>query len=316
MLADRGNQLWGYLDRPRAWDAWDVDDRYVHEGFEIGDVVSIEIVESGPIRAAVRVTRNWRSSSIVQTYRLSYDSNRLDIVTDIDWNERRVFLRAKFPLNLHAHESTADTIYGVHRRPTHVNTSWQEAHFEKSMQRWVDLSETGYGVAILNDGKYAYSATPNELGISLLRSPIYPDHFADSGEHHFTYSLFPHEGGWAEGGVPQEAIALNSPLIALSASDEVPPWSFFTQSGVPLTLGSLKRAEKDDALILRLHESGGRRGQTTLTFGLPVDAVERVTILEEPDEATSIEQTGQGWRFNVRPFEVVTLRIQTGNGSR
>ena len=78
----------------------------------------MEIVENGPIRAAVRVTRHWRSSTIVQTYRLSYESARLDIVTDIDWNERRVFLRAKFPLNLHAHESTADTIYGVHRRPT------------------------------------------------------------------------------------------------------------------------------------------------------------------------------------------------------
>jgi alpha-mannosidase len=85
VFADRGNQLWGYLDRPRAWDGWDIDDRYVHEGFEIGDVASVEIAESGPIRAAVRVTRNWRSSTIVQTYRLTTGSPRLDIVTDLDW---------------------------------------------------------------------------------------------------------------------------------------------------------------------------------------------------------------------------------------
>jgi alpha-mannosidase len=317
VLSDRGNQLWGYLDRPRAWDAWDVDDRYVHEGFEIGDVTSVEVTESGPIRAAVRVTRNWRSSTIVQTYQLTYSSARLDIVTDIEWHERRVFLRARFPLTVLAHESVADTIYGVHRRPTHVNTTWQEAHFEKSMQRWVDLSETGYGVAVLNNGKYAYSASASELGISLLRSPIYPDHFADEGEHHFTYSLFPHEGGWADGNVPEEAIALNSPLVA-HAAGEVEAWGLFTQTGVPLTLGALKRAEDDDSLNLRLHESSGRRGITELTFGMPVAAIERVTILEEPDAAASPVEPADngGWRLSVRPFEIVTLRLRKGPGTR
>ncbi|CAN5535780.1 glycoside hydrolase family 38 C-terminal domain-containing protein [soil metagenome] len=311
VFSDHANQLWGYLDRPRAWDGWDVDERYPHEGFEVGDVASIEVIESGPIRASVRVTRNWRSSSIVQTYRLVTGSGRLDIETDVEWHERRVMLRAHFPLALRAHESVAETIYGVHRRPTHVNTSWQVSHFEKSMHRWVDLSETGFGVAILNDGRYAYGASASEVNIALLRSPIYPDHFADEGHHHFTYSVFPHEGDWSEAEVVEEAIALNSPLVVGQGS-LAGEWALLRQSGTPLTLGALKLAEDNDDLILRLHESSGRRGFTRLTFDQPFAGIDAVNLLEETaDSLPELEVIDDHTvRFAVKPFQVVTLRIR------
>lgn len=311
IFRERANQLWAYLDRPRAWDGWDVDERYPQEGFDVGEVTSIDIIEEGPIRASVRVTRNWRSSTIVQTYRITTGSARLDIETYIDWHERRVMLRAHFPLALRAHESVAETIYGVHHRPTHVNTSWQESHFEKSMHRWVDLSESGFGVAILNDGRYAYGASADEVNIALLRSPIYPDHFADEGEHSFTYSVYPHEGGWSDGGVVDEAIALNSPLLVGQGS-LTGAWTFARQSGVQLTLGALKRAEDNDDLILRLHEANGHRGFTTLTFDQPYAGIDAVNLLEEPAEGLpSIETIDDHTiRFPVRPFQLVTLRIR------
>lgn len=311
VFRDRGNQLWAYLDRPRAWEAWDVDERYPAEGFEIGDVTEIDVTETGPIRAALRVTRRWRSSTIVQTYRVTTGSARLDIETDIDWRERRVMLRARFPLALRAHESVAETIYGVHHRPTHVNTTWQQAHFEKSMHRWVDLSENGFGVAILNDGRYAYGAGADELNIAILRSPIYPDHFADKGSHHVTYSVFPHEGGWSSGGVVDEAIALNAPLRA-GAGVLDSEWSLLRQSGIPLTLGALKRAEDNGDLIVRLHEAHGRRGQTAITFDRPFAGIDAVNLLEEtagglPALEFDDEHTV---RFHVRPFQIVTLRVR------
>ncbi len=172
-------------------------------------------------------------------------------------------------------------------------------------------------MALLNDGKYGYSAHWQRAWLSLLRSPLYPDPVADEGEHHFTYSLFPHEGDWTEGNVVDEAFALNSPLVAHTGG-EVEAWGLFTQTGVPLTLGALKRAEDDDSLILRLHESGGRRGVTELTFGMPLAAIDRVTILEESDEAAiPVEATDNGaWRLTVRPFEIVTLRLRKGPGTR
>ena len=82
-----------------------------------------------------------------------------------------MLLRARFPLAIHTHEATFETMYGVVRRPTHRNTSWDAARFEVSAHRFADMSEAGYGVALLNDGKYGHSAHGNVLGISLVRGP-------------------------------------------------------------------------------------------------------------------------------------------------
>ena len=111
---------------------------------------------------------------------------------------------------------------GVVRRPTHRNTSWEEARFEVAAHRFVDLSEHGYGVALLNDGKYGHHALHNELGLSLLRSPVYPDPLADEGRQSFTYALFPHQGDWLSGGVLAEAEDLNQPLLARAVKADAP----------------------------------------------------------------------------------------------
>ena len=200
VLAERGNQLWAYVDKPRIYDAWDIDESYEMDGAELTTVTAKAVTEPGPLRASVRVERVWRDSSIVQTYRLWAGSARLDIETEIEWHEREMLLRARFPLAVHTHEATYETIYGVVRRPTHRNTSWDAARFEVSGHRFADMSEAGYGVALLNDGKYGHSAHGNVLGLSLVRGPLYPDPLADEGHHRFTYSLFPHPGDWTEAG--------------------------------------------------------------------------------------------------------------------
>jgi alpha-mannosidase len=313
-LADRGNQLWVFVDKPRTYDAWDIEENYQNEGNEIGGVESIEIIETGPLRGAVRVRRAWRDSHIEQTYRLLAGSRRLDIATDIDWHERQTYLQARFPLAVHSHEATYETLYGVTRRPTHRNTSWDAARYEVSGHRFADLSEPDYGVALLNDTKYGYSAHGNVLTLSLLRSPLYPDPGADEGLHAFTYSLFPHPEDWTEGDVVGEAFALNSPLIAAPAAGDGPQGGndhFIALDGLPLTLGSLKRAEDGEGLILRLHEPHGNRGRASLRFPMPLRRIERVNLLEEPDAgpAPGLSDDGLTVRLDLRPFEVVSLRI-------
>ena len=315
VLEERGNQLWAYVDKPREWDAWDIDETYEQEGQEIGGVQGIEAFESGPLRAAVRVHRTWRDSRVVQTYRLSAGSRRLDIETHVEWHERQILLRALFPLAVRSHEATFETMYGVVRRPTHRNTSWEAARFEVAAHRFADISETGYGVALLNDGKYGHSARDNVLGISLLRSPIHPDPLADEGEHRFTYSFFPHEGDWAEAGVAQEAFALNSPLCAAAAmrgAGTLPAEStLVVVEGVALALGSLKEAEERRALVLRLYEPHGARGESVLHFAQDISRAERVNLLEEVDESKPVPAAkGRTLYIEVKPFEILTLRLE------
>src|SRR5215207_8687832 len=312
VLDGSGNQLWAYADKPPNWDAWDVHQDYEMEGEEVPGAESVEVVEAGPLRGAVRVERRFRGSGISQTYRLLSASRRLDIETRVDWRERQVLLRALFPLNVRNHEATSETMYGAARRPTHRNTSWDEVRFEVSAHRFADLSEPGYGVALLNDGKYGHSARDNVLGISLLRSPLYPDLLADEGEHRFTYSLFPHPGDWTETGVAREAFSLNSPLVVGGGGGEPAGYGLVATEGVELALGSLKRAEDGRGVILRLYEPHGKRGPATLQFTFGANSVERVNLLEELEG--TVESRDGEVRLDVRPFEVLTLRVMPEAG--
>jgi alpha-mannosidase len=282
VLAGRGNQLWVYVDKPRLFDAWDLDPDYASEGEELVPAESIEIVERGPHRCAIRIGWRHRDSRIRQDVRLWANSARVEFRTTLDWHDRRFLLKARFPLAVHARHGSFETAFGVVERPTHRSTSWDAARFEVAAHRFADLSEPGYGVALLNDGKYGHHAFGNELGITLLRSPVYPDPYADEGEQTFTYALYPHRGNWLEGGVLREAEELNRPLFARPITTTgAASWQPLRLAGMQLGLGTLKVLEDGGGLVLRTYEPRGSRGraQPTPPSGWTFDA--ELNLLEE-----------------------------------
>ena len=99
-----------------------------------------------------------------------------------------------FPVSVRSTRATYEIQHGHIERPTVANTSWDEARFEVCGHRWADLSEPGYGVALLNDCKYGYDIRGHIMRLSLLRGPGFPDPEADQGEHRFAYALLPHAG--------------------------------------------------------------------------------------------------------------------------
>ncbi|MCC6944992.1 MAG: alpha-mannosidase, partial [Thermomicrobiales bacterium] len=315
VLSAPGNQLWLYVDRPYTYDAWDIDETYERDGWQLTGAESVEIIESGPIRASVRVVRKYEGSTIEQVYSLWSGSRRIDIETSIDWRQRQLLLKARMPLAIRTHEATYETMYGAIRRPTHRNTSWDAAKFEVAGHRFADMSEPGYGVALLNDAKYGYEANGNVLSLTLLRSPLFPDPMADEGHHHFTYSLYPHIGDWTEAGVSEEAFRLNSPVIA-RAADALPADRHFVEvSGLPVGLGALKPAFDGDGLVLRIYEPNGARGRARLTFTSVVSKFGIVNLLEEPDaQKDSVAQVNPvTLDIDLQPFEIVTLRLGFGS---
>jgi alpha-mannosidase len=302
-LSGRGNQLWVYpYDKPRNWDAWDVEDDYTEKGIELTEVESMEVVESGPHRAAIRVVKRFRDSTITQIYALDANGLRLDIETEIDWHDRHCLLRTLTPVDVRTTHATFEHAHGVVRRTTHDNTSWDQAQFEVPGHRFADMSEPGFGVALLNDAKYGHSAKGKVLGLSLVRSPVFPDPLADEGRQSFTYSLYPHAGEWHEGGVREEAEDLNQPLLTVAASGlaagESTPLS---TSGIPAALSGFKPAEDGKSLIFRVYEPAGGRGEFTLTLRDGWSDAGTVDILEEPME----RPPGP----DLRPFELRSWRI-------
>ena len=265
VLSGPGNTICTYVDKPPSWDAWDVDAGYIRTGTELTASEPITVLEEGPHRAALRVTRSFRSSTITQDIRLWSNSPRLDFKTTIDWHDRRWLVKARFPVAVRSARASFETAFGIIERATHRNTTWDTARFEVAAHRFIDLSEPGYGVALLNDGKYGHDVLGSELGISLLRSPIYPDPLADEGTQTFTYSLLPHADSLEKSDVLMEAEDLNRPLVARrvkTGGDS--QWQAIALEGLTLGLGSLKVLEDGGGLVLRAYEPFGARGQITV----------------------------------------------------
>jgi alpha-mannosidase len=301
VLADRGNQIRAYVDKPREWDAWDVEEGYWRQGEEITATSALEVVEAGPHRAAIRVVRRFRDSKIVQSVRLWANSARIDFKTDIDWHERRILLKAQFPLAIHTDHATFECAHGVIRRPTHRNTSWDQARFEVAAHRFVDMSEHGYGVALLNDGKYGHHVFGNELGLTLLRSPVYPDPLADEGRQSFSYSLYPHRDHWLDGGVLAEAEDLNQPLLCrLVDLGAGTTWTAVGISGIALGLSGFKRAEDGNGLILRTYEPAGASGTAEVAVPEGWSLCDEVDLLEDRQGPANLGFSPfklRGWRI-------------------
>ena len=216
ILSGPGNLLSIYRDNPVTREAWDID-FYYRDEFECNlECISAEKTAEGPLVSAICLTYRYSSSRFVQQVSLRRGSKRLDFDTRVDWHEDRKMLRVAFPAAIIADHANFDIASGWVRRSNHSNTSWERAQFEVSGHQFADLSDNGYGVALLNDCKYGYRVKDNTLELCLLRSPKYPDFYADRGKHRFVYSLLPHENALENSDVFAEAAELNRPPILLN----------------------------------------------------------------------------------------------------
>jgi alpha-mannosidase len=302
------NQLQAFEDRPMNWDAWDIDIFYDDKMWLSSPAESVTVVEAGPLRATLEIRRNVLHSPLIQRISLAYNSPRLDFDTWIDWHERHVMLKVAFPVDVLTPTATHEIQWGNVERPTHRNTSWDWARFETAAQKWVDLSEGGYGVSLLNDCKYGHDVRDNVMRISLLRAPTMPDPEADQGEHRFAYALLPHAGRWNEDTIAA-AYAFNDPLIAWSGKDSgASSGTALVQADQPnIVIETIKQAEDGNGVIVRLYESQRKRGPIQLTAGFDLGAVWHTNLLE--DNQALVEFSGHSINLNVHPYEIVTLRL-------
>jgi alpha-mannosidase len=206
------------------------------------------------------------------------------------------------------------------------------AQFEVCAQRWVDLSEHGFGVSLLNDCKHGHSVTGSELSLSLLRAPKTPDPTADMGRHVFTYALRPHSGSALDAETTKAAAEYNTPLLT-AASGRVGgssaggvPAIFTADETAGVILDTIKLAEDGAGVVLRLFEAHGGRATGVVRTAALFGSAHRCDILEQPlltpGAAESLvaeaDHSGGGitlW-VTLRPFEVCTILLRsTRDGS-
>ncbi|ABR30872.1 alpha-mannosidase [Thermosipho melanesiensis] len=289
------NTLMLYKDIPYYWENWDIDINYKKSGIKL-EAENIQTLEEGPLRKVIQITYNIENSTIRQYYIIWKDSKVVEIKNEIDWHMRRSLLKALFPTDILSRIATYDLDIGYIQRPTHKNTNYEKARFEVLGHRWVNLSQYDFGISILNNGKYGHHVDRNTIELSLLKSGIYPDFFADEGKHEFSYAILPSNDVKE---TIQAADIFNKNIIAFykdlecKRKIEISPDNF--------KILALKQTNNN--IVLRIAEVVGTSGK--LKLNIPFSRkISLTNILEEEKiELKSNEIT-------YFPFKIYTLLIE------
>jgi alpha-mannosidase len=310
----KGNVLCVYHDHG---DAWDFSIQYNKKPSMCFILETSQFKKDGP-KAIMYQAYTYGKSRIEQSIMLTDGSRRIDFETKAYWYEDNKMLRTSFPVDITAMEATCDIQFGSIKRPTHENTSFDMAKYEISAQKWVDISQPDYGVALLNDCKYGYCVYGNTLDLNLLRSPKYPDESADRGEHLFTYSLYPHQGDHISGKVSQAAYELNMPLFVhethLESSTNTENhggdgnFSFIELSSDSVVVEAVKKAEDSEDVIIRLYECNGSDVSVKMKLGITPESVFLTDLMEQNLKEVTLKDNIVEISF--KPFEIITLRLK------
>lgn len=305
------NQLQAFQDSGQYWDAWDIAPDYEAHPLSETQLKSITWLEHGPLRQRLRVIRQFGNSVFQQDYVLDQHLPYLKVSTVADWHETQVVLKTAFPLAIESDHATYEIPFGAIARPTNSADPHEQAKWEVPALRWADMSDGAIGFSILTDYKHGFDAKPDQLRLTLLKAPLWPDPQADRGRHQFTYGLYPHAGDWRTGKTPNHAIAFNTPLqsVVINPSDPitsvgmenvVPSQQSFLDVGTDrVQVTAFKLAEDTrDRYILRCWDlyGEGSKLQVTTPWGTPT--LESVNLLEDPLASNTIEE--------VTPWQIVT----------
>jgi len=312
-VADNGraNVLQLLVDEPAQWDAWNT-------GFtgKYWTIDSVKALRAGgdAVERWIEFEKPWNGTHITQRIVLRRGEPYVEIDNQIDWHERHKFLKAAFDWNVTADSATYEIGYGAIGQPTNPSTQAERAKYEHPGHRWGDLSDSAFGVSILNDSKYGWDTRGARMRLSLLRSPLWPDSLADRGQQHFRYAIYPHAGGWQAGLTEREAQAFNIPMIAVATSPHTGAagrsWSVAVPSEPDVYITTVKRAEDVPGLVLRVVEWHGKATTTTISFGRAVKRVRRANLLEDPGPALVLSPDGRSVSLTLHPWEIATLLVE------
>jgi alpha-mannosidase len=281
-------------DNPQQWPAWnmDWDQEQAAPKSYVSSPAKIRVVENGPVRVALEISRETAGSAFTQTIRLSAGDagKRVEFGNVIDWNTKESNLKATFPLTASNRMATYNWDIGTIQRP-----SAEPKKFEVPSHQWIDLTDMSgeFGATILTDCKNG-SDKPNDstIRLTLIRTPGtsggYPDQGTqDLGHHEFIYGIAGHAGGWRNGQTDWQGQRLNTPLIAFETSKHAgalgQEFSLLKVTNARIRVLALKKAEESDETILRLVELDGRPQENVrVSFAAPISAAREVNGQEQP----------------------------------
>ncbi|MBF9015857.1 MULTISPECIES: glycoside hydrolase family 38 C-terminal domain-containing protein [unclassified Oceanispirochaeta] len=298
------NDLKAFEDKPRYFDAWELEPYYQEKSESIDNLISSRLIEDGPVLKIVEFIWKLNSSVITQNMKLYTDSRRIDFETVVDWKERNTILRTFFETDIRSTRASYDVQFGNIERTTHNNTIWDFAKFEVPAQKWADLSQRGRGLALMNDCKYGYSIKDSTLGMSLLKSAEAPDRVADWGKHEFCYSILPHDGDIYASAVEKESLILNNPVRLFDGCVDNTD-TLISIDHENILIDAVKLSEDGKAVIIRMHEYAGMDCDSIVKSSLEFKSWRIVNLLERNVSEVSTAEIN----LSFKPFEIKSLAL-------
>ena len=302
------NQFVAYEDLPYEYDNWEMAPYHKQKSWTLSENATFAPIDDGD-RKGFDIVKKYGNSTIRQQVWLYEDGiERIDFDTDVVWHEKGQLLKVRFPLDVVCDNARYDIQFGSVLRSTHDNTSWDGARFESVAHKWVDMSEGGYGVALLNNGKYGFGTEDNVLTMTIVKSGSFPYDGASDVVPGFTYSLFFHAGGFANG-VISAAYVLNNPFIAVKGGNGnlADEFSLVGCDDGGVVCETIKQAECGKGTVVRVYEAVGARHDVTITFGVPVGKAFLCDLNEK--EIRQLTTQNNGVNITIKPFEILTIKV-------
>ena len=295
-------------DVPETYDNWDIDIETMSKIRVQDELLSMEVVSNGALQFVLRLSYAiGKASKLTQDVIFYANTPRVDFHTVVDWKEKHTFLKTGFDLDINSLTVKNEIQFGHMDRPITRNNTYEAAKFEVCNHKWTDLSESRFGVAILNDCKYGISTYEGNLCLTLHRGGTHPDVTGDEGVHEMIYSLYPHAEGFATDNVIRESYLLNIPAVCVKGSAEKGS-SFMEISADNVICEAIKPAAyKDDAFVVRLYEAERNKTNFTVTLPQGVTKVYRCNILEDLKE--EIPVVDGKISLTIKPFGILSLMM-------
>ena len=307
------NRLFVLENYPTQYDAWEYQRSANDKEYTVCGAYDVYTVVDGA-RTGIHYKKKHMDSEIEQTVWFYEDMPKIDFETKINWVQQRQILKVSFPVDINSDKASYEIQFGTIERPTHFNTSWDQARFEVCAHKYADLSEGNYGVSLLNDCKYGHDVHNGDMRLTILTSAWNPDNMSnynDQGEHNLTYSILPHKGNLASCDTVKYAYDLNLPMTAVKAKGkgQLPcEYSLVSVDCDNVIVEAVKEAEYGEETVVRLYDCKNTRTKTNVTFGFDISEAYLGNLSERKLKKLSIKNNTVS--IEVKPFEIVTLIVK------
>jgi len=290
-----------HLEAPNGMSAWVIGQ--IRRATALVQDGTMEMVQRGPYRAAIRTSRKINDSRVSVEIGLMAGSPMVDFTVSADWVERGTdetnipMLKMAFPTRLEDPRATYEIAFGSIQRPANGR--------EVPALKWADLSggrigsKGSCGITLVNACKYGHNTDGSTLRLTLLRSSHTPDPLPEMGHHEIRLAIIPHDGACSVSEAARAGAAFNLPMNVVSTDvhkGKLPPSKGFLEVLTPnVMLAAIKKAEDSDALIVRLYETEGKDGQARVRIVdlvKPNSPAREVDLIEQPLARSSAKMDG------------------------